>query len=256
MELLGYQERVGFRLRGFPLLPAAITALVAFFLFINVWADLRDCFAGPLWRHRGLGIYLVAIPITLIGVALPLLFALRLVLRTVRHSRSDRGTAQNRFVQIVGLLLIVLCMYIPFWIVEGFYPLSAVPLSTAICGVLCVPLAYLTTRSFPVTTRLTLAAIVVAVILVVKFVDWNSNKPFARDLYRVHEGMSGQQVEAIMGGHLKNFVEPESEHYRHLESGFSGDVIYRHSQGAAAYDSGLVKFENGLVVDVEICLCD
>jgi len=42
-------------------------------------------------------------------------------------------------------------------------------------------------------------AIYVLLILSARFVDWNSRKPFLRDLLQLKEGMTGQQVRDIMG---------------------------------------------------------
>jgi hypothetical protein len=38
-------------------------------------------------------------------------------------------------------------------------------------------------------------------VLTIRTINWNSRKPFLRDLYRIKEGMTAAQVEQIMGNY-------------------------------------------------------
>ena len=93
------------------------------------------------------------------------------------------------------------------------------------------------------------------VVFSVRFVDWNSRKPFLRDLYSIKEGMTPAQVEQIMGAYMtgggRPLDSPETEVDERGEM-VTGTVTYRHTnEGWGDSDWGVVTFENGRVVEVE-----
>ncbi|NIO72298.1 MAG: hypothetical protein GTN71_25565 [Anaerolineae bacterium] len=89
----------------------------------------------------------------------------------------------------------------------------------------------------------------------VRFVDWNSRKPFLKDFYRIREGMTPAQVEQIMGDYMIGGGAPLGSPKTELnERGeiVTGTVTYRHTdEGWGNSDWGVVTFEDGRVVKIE-----
>ncbi len=136
-------------------------------------------------------------------------------------------------------------------------PVSAIPLMTTLSALLLIQFAKGTIQRIPVGRRRALVAVFVLLVLSVEYMDLNTRKPFARHLFLVHRGMTGADVERIMSRHLKNWVQPESEHYLHLDPHFTGEAWYRHTtEWWGNTDWGKVGFKDGRVVSAEICLCD
>ena len=106
----------------------------------------------------------------------------------------------------------------------------------------------------PGRLRLVIVALFIAAVLSVRFMNWNSRKPFLRDFYRIEEGMTPAQVREIMGDYMGgNFGGPAGSHddYVHDEQGelVAGSVTYRHTdEGWGNSDWGVVTFEDGRVV--------
>jgi hypothetical protein len=95
-------------------------------------------------------------------------------------------------------------------------------------------------------------ALVLFLIVVVSlgFVNWNSRKPFLRDLYRIDEGMIYPQVERLMNGYERSLGNDT----RVDEQGqpVTGNVAYTHTDAAWGNSNvGLVTFENGRVTEIQ-----
>jgi len=106
--------------------------------------------------------------------------------------------------------------------------------------------------------KLLIVGSLVIVLLGMRLVDWNSRKPFLRDLYRIKKGMTAAQVDQIMGGYMTGgAVSPGNPGIRLdgrlLEEGehATGMICYRHTtEGWRNSDFGEVTFVNGRVVNV------
>ncbi|WP_144370167.1 hypothetical protein [Myxococcus stipitatus] len=95
-----------------------------------------------------------------------------------------------------------------------------------------------------------------------RWVDWDSRKPFLRDRYSVQRGMPLEQVDAIMGHAIAGTGWPENPltkagtpigalaaEPRELQLGDSR--VYRHThEGWGNSDWGVVRFREGRVVEV------
>ena len=107
----------------------------------------------------------------------------------------------------------------------------------------------------PMRERLLILTLFVMVAFSVRFIDWNSRKPFLKDFYRIKEGMTPAQVEQIMGDYMKGGGAPLGSPKTELnEQGeiVTGTVTYRHTnEGWGDSDWGVVTFENGHVVQIE-----
>jgi hypothetical protein len=109
----------------------------------------------------------------------------------------------------------------------------------------------------PWKEKLLILGLFVAVLVSVRFVDWNSRKPFLKDLGQIEEGMTLSQVDQIMAGYERG---PEAEKPPVLDMMSGGGaseaslsrtwVTYRHTaEGWGNSDWGVVGFRDGLVVE-------
>lgn len=91
-------------------------------------------------------------------------------------------------------------------------------------------------------------------IAILYLIPSSPRKPFLRDLKRVKQGMTFDQVEAIMGNYIKGTGWPPHPQSTSgaKELQFEGKHIYRHSE-TGNYDSdwGIITYENGHVASVE-----
>ena len=104
-------------------------------------------------------------------------------------------------------------------------------------------------RGVSARRRVLILSLSVIAVLCVRFVDWNSRKPFLKDLYSVKAGMTPAQVEEVMGRYVVGSGQTES-----IERGemVAGSVSYRHTQEAwGNSDWGTITFEGGRVVSVD-----
>lgn len=100
-------------------------------------------------------------------------------------------------------------------------------------------------------------AVVLAVLLAAMFgiraINWNSRKPFLRDLYSLRRGMVRSEVERRMGHHLQGTgwpANPMTDQPGELV--FPETVVYRHTnEGWGNSDWGVVEYDSDRVVKVE-----
>lgn len=111
----------------------------------------------------------------------------------------------------------------------------------------------------PWKEKVLILGLFVAVLVSVRFVDWNSRKPFLKDLGQIEEGMTVSQVDQIMAAYARG---PEADRPPVLEP--TGDnstatgqpgrswVTYRHTtEGWGNSDWGVVGFQNGVVFETQ-----
>jgi hypothetical protein len=108
----------------------------------------------------------------------------------------------------------------------------------------------------PLSDKLLILGLFVLVLGSVRFVDWNSRKPFLREFYSLQEGMTAEEVDQIMSGYMKAHGggTPAQDQYEFDEQGeiVTGWVTYRHTnEGWGDSDWGVVTFENGRVVRLQ-----
>jgi len=248
-----------------PLSPTqhVVVASATYFFLFTLFSDLVALFLAPLAVLKGIFILPFALMLTAVAAALPCYLVLRLYAWLRGHTEQPRGP-RRALMNPVGWGLLCLgaattlgFAFAALYVVECFWPVTAVPFVTTITATLLILLGETTLSSIPAGRRLALIAAFVLAILSLRYVDLLSSKPFARHLYQIHRGMSGAEVEKIMSSHLKDWNQPESEHYLHLNPGFTGEVWYRHTtEGWGNADWGKVVMTDGRVVDVEVCICD
>ena len=78
-------------------------------------------------------------------------------------------------------------------------------------------------------------------ILAFKHIDWNSRRPFIRDLLKIESGMTANEVDRIM------------KRYSGASSPANDHLYYMHKVKGPFYsDAGVVKLKNDRVEAVEI----
>jgi hypothetical protein len=108
----------------------------------------------------------------------------------------------------------------------------------------------------PLREKISVLSLFLIVVFSTRFVNWNSRKPFLKDLYSIQEGMTPAQVEQIMGSYWIGGESPfpngpETERNEQGEI-VTGGITYLHTdEGWGNSDWGVVIFEHGRVVRVE-----
>jgi hypothetical protein len=137
--------------------------------------------------------------------------------------------------------LVLVALFLDFFVTMPTIRIALLLTSGAL-GVLLGTLLYLDRRS-----RVTLIGLALFVTLNVGIwtVDWNSRKPFVRDLYQVQPGMTVTQADAIMSRYMRSPARPGT-----TASTFV--VGYRHTTAAwGNADIGLITYDaDGYVSDV------
>lgn len=102
----------------------------------------------------------------------------------------------------------------------------------------------------PIREKLLVVALFLAVLFAIRFVYWNSRKPFLRDVDRVSLGNPVAQVDEIMGDYMKEM----GALVRVDEQGriISGTITYRHTTaGWGNSDYGVLTIAGGRVAGIE-----
>lgn len=156
------------------------------------------------------------------------------------------------FVLAVSLGIVVLSTYAIFDI------LAAVSLDfriNLIVGTILLFLAFLLLRYRSWPQRLTLATITLILLVALTQTDWNSRKPFLRDLNRVKAGMGIEEVKSIMDGYMPGarWSDDSSPYYSTTEEDiFNSTLVYRHTdQGWGDSDWGVIFFKDEKVDRVQ-----
>ncbi len=101
--------------------------------------------------------------------------------------------------------------------------------------------------SKPVHQRLALGGLLVTAVFALRFVDWDSRKPFLRDFNQVQLGMKAAEVDELMADYNK-FTSP------FVTTSIRGDaqtgtVFYQRATGDQGdSDIGLITFAGGRVI--------
>jgi hypothetical protein len=108
--------------------------------------------------------------------------------------------------------------------------------------------------------KLLILGLLVMVLFSIRFIDWNSRKPFLKDFYRVREGMTVEQVQQIMGDYMGGTCQPDNpfglptgESAAETEElALPGRAVYRHTnEGWGDSDWGEITFDKGRVVRIQ-----
>jgi hypothetical protein len=161
----------------------------------------------------------------------------------------DRGPSTSMRVRygLVGFLVWIVLS--TFLILDLAGSVSLYPLFPGVYAVGMVVVVLVLLHPRPTREKALIVVLLLPIFLSVGAVDWNSRKPFLRDLRRVEVGMTQAQVDQIMGGYWHEIGSLTQV----SESGglISGTLNYRHSsEDWGNSDIGVLTFEHGRVVYV------
>jgi hypothetical protein len=146
-----------------------------------------------------------------------------------------------------------LCFWIAlsvFLILDLAGSISLHPGFVAIYAVCWVVVGLLLLYSRPMREKVAILTLFLVVLCSVRFVDWNTRKPFLRALDRVTAGITEAQADEIMDGYMKG-IRPMAQ----VDEQGGVDwvtVSYRHTTEAwGNVDVAVLVFQNGRVVRVE-----
>ena len=168
------------------------------------------------------------------------------------------GGARSRYVFLALAFWVALSIFLTLDLGLGL-AVSVYPRFVAIYAAFWVLVGALLLYRRPIREKVLILALFPVVVFSVRFIDWNSRKPFLRDFYRIKEGMTESQVDQIMSGYMKGYFGGPPPSLREYEPEFDeqGDIVtgwatYRHTdEGWGDSDWGVVTFENGRVVRTE-----
>jgi hypothetical protein len=168
-----------------------------------------------------------------------------------REVRSWATVLRSRYVLLAFPLGFALGLYL---MLDLAVTVSVYPCFTTIYAAFWILVLLMLLKGSPTRHRPVILALLVLVLFSFRFIDWNSRKPFLRDLYSIQKGMTPAQVEQIMGSYMRGGEVPlGSPSTTRNEEGelVTGTISYRHTdEGWGNSDWGLVTFGNGRVVEV------
>jgi hypothetical protein len=164
------------------------------------------------------------------------------------RERSGKGTR-------VQYLLLGLTLWIAlsvFLILDLAGSISLHPGLVALYAFCWALVGLLLLYSRPLREKVVILTLFLVALGSVRFVDWNTRKPFLRALDRVTVGITEVQADEIMDGYIKG-VSPMAQVDE--QGGVDwGTVSYRHTTEAwGNVDVGVLVFQNGRVVRVDFC---
>jgi hypothetical protein len=151
---------------------------------------------------------------------------------------------------VLSACLVFLCL------VDALFALtvewSFILTASVMIGALAVALSWHAAPAW----RLLVVSVSVAATIGVRYLDWDSRKPFLRDLYSLQVGMTPQEVEAKMRGYLRGTGWPQNPFSDAPLDGGELEIgsaqVYRHTnEGWGNSDWGIVRFDGGVLVGVE-----
>ena len=148
---------------------------------------------------------------------------------------------------LAGLLLWIVLS--SFLVLDLAGSVSLYPLFLGIYAVGTVMAVLVLLYPRPTREKALIVFTVLVIFVSVRAVDWNSRKPFLRDLERVEVGMTEAQVYQIMEGYRNETgSQPQADEQGRM---ISGTLSYRHtSESWGNSDIGILVFEQGRVVNV------
>lgn len=137
-----------------------------------------------------------------------------------------------------------------FFILDLLGAVSLHPGFVAIYALCCILVGLLLLHPRSTGEKVLILALFMTVLVSTRFVDWNSRKPFLKDLDQVHVGMKETQADQIMAAYLK---EPSPlAKVDHRGQVLSGAVNYRHTTAAwGNSEVGILTFEDRRIIGTD-----
>jgi hypothetical protein len=176
-------------------------------------------------------------------------------LRDVELDPEDRDIwSRTKTLRYVLLALVSWVALSAFLVLDLFFSVSLYWQFVVIYAAFWLLVGALLLVGSPRRDKLLVLGLVALVLFAVRFVDWNSRKPFLKDLDSIREGMTLELVDQIMAGYMREAgvgpLDPETQTELDAQGRIlTGSVTYRHTnEGWGNSDWGVVIFEDGRVV--------
>lgn len=160
------------------------------------------------------------------------------------HDTGGSHSLTLRFWSLAITYWLALSVFITFDVLAA---VSVRPLLTLCFAAFWLVLGLLLLHATPVRLKLLILCLFAFTVVSVRWVNWNSRKPFLRDLARVEIGMPSTRVDEVMGGY-RTWVGAATTLGTDGEV-VSGSVLYHHTrEGWGNVDVGNVVYGAGRVV--------
>jgi hypothetical protein len=198
---------------------------------------------------------MLAIPLIMAGLIVAIGAAIvAVVLTRWWGDGTDDPAARSRYLVLALALWVGLSLFLVLDLGFGL-AVSVYPGFVAAYAAFWVLVGALLLYRRPTREKVITLLLFVVVLCSVRFVDWNSRKPFLRDFQRIREGMTRVEVERIMGRYTVGDGRPIGSPTAAVDAQgniLTGTVTYRHTdEGWGDSDWGVVTFESGRVVETQ-----
>lgn len=191
-----------------PVIQIAIAGASGLWLIFSIFEETLQAVHHIPWRPSLIAGYALGGSFNFMGTALLPLFLLLLYRNISQYKKNpEKQLASYKVLAFVlrdaaGILLFLIIIFTPLYlIVEDYYPFSVTPLITPISALLGLGVGYFIVRHVEMKNKLALLGLLVALVLAMKYVDWNPRKSLVRDMYRVSPGMTADEADRIMSKH-------------------------------------------------------
>jgi hypothetical protein len=243
--------------RELPVWQNALIGFTAWFWLLTLVADLLWIFKSNSFYQDNLGLFLAAYFFFGILFLFPLTMTIRgvqYIYGYINHRKSGIPFYKHIFDILGWLIHAVVLILGPFYIffIIDTEAITLVPFLTTASAIVWLRVGISLTKNQPMRKRLTIIPLTIILILSLKYLDWNSRKPFLQDLYSVKTGMTGAEVKKIMGKYDRHGILVDPKINELLTPDFTVEVSFHHtSEGYGNADIGRVWFQNGKVIQVE-----
>lgn len=230
-----------------------ITGVAGFWLVLSLSQETFQVFYHVPWRQKLIAQYFFTVSLNFAGTVLPLLLLLVLFRSVIRH-RKAQGKQPSLYRLVLaelhgnaGIFLFLFILIAPIYLfLEEQAAISVTPLVTPLCAILGISFGYYLVRDLHIKDRFAILALLSALVLGTKYVDWNPIKALARDMFRLEAGMTFDEVDKIMSNH-KHPRGGESYNDFKVASEEIDEAVYMPPTTA---DMVTVRFQDGTVTAI------
>lgn len=238
------------------LFPFFLIGLAISWLLISISSDASILRHSPI-VHMGSALSILAPALlTFFEAVVPLIFVFGLYKSICADSLVNSPSELFKAIKIkfvrglAGLwLFIIVVLAAVSILLDSYFVFSVAPFTTSICASIWIGLALWLMKPIRLGPRLILLAISLFWILSIRYVDWNSRKPFVRDLLKIEYGMTTIEVDRTMKKYTRRTESDDLESDVRLEN----TLIYSHATKGPFYaDFGVIRFKDDKVEAVKL----
>ena len=177
---------------------------------------------------------------------------------TSGNDEDEKATTTKTRLRYALLVIIFLIAFGIFLVLDLLFQVSVYLRFVTAYAAFWTLVGALLLHGNPLRRQVLILALFAVAVFSIHLINWNSRKPFLKDLYRVEQGMTEAQVEQIMGKYIMGTgwpASPVSEMTKPEELVPPNSVVYRHTnEGWGDSDWGVVTFEDNRVAQVDFLM--